>query len=116
VRNKALDWLRQHKSERHSTEQLDDGDHERLLGGGERDEPLKLLLQASAGMHIELCMASLDANQRQSVALAFYDGLSHAELSLHLRSPLGTVKAWVRRGMDKLKKCLEHCGIAPQES
>jgi RNA polymerase sigma-70 factor (ECF subfamily) len=116
VRNKSLDWLRQYKSEQLSTERLDDGDAERLLGAGEHDEPLALLLQANAGLHLEHCMGALDAMQRQSVALAFYDGMSHAELSLHLRSPLGTVKAWVRRGMDKLKKCLELCGIAPQES
>lgn len=111
VRNKALDSLRHHQSERQSTQHLDDGDDERLLGGDARLDPLALLLQASAGMHIERCMGSLEAMQRQSVALAFYDGLSHAQLSIHLRTPLGTVKAWVRRGMDKLKKCLESCGM-----
>ncbi len=115
VRNKALDWLRQHKAETQSTGRLEQGDDERVLGAGERDDPLTLLLRASAGLHIQHCMAGLEATQRQSVALAFYDGLSHAELAVHLRTPLGTVKAWVRRGMDKLKKCLELCGIAPQE-
>jgi RNA polymerase sigma-70 factor (ECF subfamily) len=36
----------------------------------------------------------------------FYDGLTHAELAAHLRQPLGTVKAWVRRGLDRLRHCL----------
>jgi RNA polymerase sigma-70 factor (ECF subfamily) len=118
VRNKALDWLRQHKTEQLSTDRMDDGDAERLLGAGERerDDPLALLLQASAGSHLEHCMAGLEAPQRQSVALAFYEGMSHAELSVHLRTPLGTVKAWVRRGMEKLKKCLESCGFAAQKA
>jgi RNA polymerase sigma-70 factor (ECF subfamily) len=116
VRNKALDWLRHHKPEHQSTERMDEGDHERLGGVDERGDPLALLMHASAGMHIERCMGSLEAAQRQSLALAFYDGMSHAELAAHLRAPLGTVKAWIRRGMDKLKKCLELCGIAPEGS
>ncbi len=114
VRNKALDWLRQHKSEQQSTDRMDDGDDERLLGAQEGSDPLDLLMQASADMHIERCLGTLEAAQRQSVALAFYDGLSHAELAAHLRAPLGTVKAWVRRGLDKLKKCLESCGLAAE--
>jgi len=41
------------------------------------------------------------------VALAFFDGLSHAEVAEHLRQPLGTVKSWVRRALMSLKACLE---------
>ena len=39
--------------------------------------------------------------------LAFFEGLSHSELAAHLREPLGTVKTWVRRGLARLKVCLE---------
>ncbi|MNC96986.1 ECF RNA polymerase sigma factor SigK [compost metagenome] len=52
-------------------------------------------------------MRMLDQYQRQSIALAFYHGLTHSELATHLRQPLGTVKTWVRRGMEKLRTCLE---------
>ena len=45
--------------------------------------------------------------QRQSVALAFYDGLSHAEVAEQLRQPLGTVKSWVRRALAGVESCLE---------
>ena len=41
------------------------------------------------------------------MALAFYDGLSHAEVAARLREPLGTVKSWVRRGLLALKTCLD---------
>jgi len=34
-------------------------------------------------------------------------GLSHAELAMHMREPLGTVKTWVRRGLEKLRGCLQ---------
>ena len=43
-------------------------------------------------------------------ALAFYRGLSHAELADHMRQPLGTVKSWVRRGLERLKTCLDRAG------
>jgi RNA polymerase sigma-70 factor (ECF subfamily) len=52
-------------------------------------------------------MEGLSAQQRQSVALAFFDGLSHAEVADHLHQPLGTVKSWVRRALMTLKNCLE---------
>ena len=52
------------------------------------------------------CLQALEARQRQAIALAFYDGLSHVELASHLRQPLGTVKTWVRRGLLRLKACL----------
>ncbi|TMH09008.1 MAG: RNA polymerase subunit sigma-70 [Betaproteobacteria bacterium] len=57
------------------------------------------------------CVDALEAEQKQAIALAFYQGLSHAELSRHLKQPLGTVKSWVRRGLERLKACLDGAGI-----
>ena len=45
--------------------------------------------------------------ERQSVLLAYYEGYTHQELAKRLGSPLGTVKSWLRRGLDKLRECLE---------
>jgi RNA polymerase sigma-70 factor, ECF subfamily len=53
------------------------------------------------------CLQRLEPAQRQAIALAFYDGLTHSELAEHMRQPLGTVKAWVRRGLERLKPCME---------
>jgi RNA polymerase sigma factor (sigma-70 family) len=69
--------------------------------------PLEQLVQAADAHQLRCCLQRLEPQQRQAIALAFYDGLTHAELALHLRQPLGTVKAWVRRGLDRLKRCLE---------
>jgi RNA polymerase sigma-70 factor (ECF subfamily) len=69
--------------------------------------PLALLESASESRALSHCMQDLSAQQRQSVALAFYDGLSHAEVAAHLRQPLGTVKSWLRRALMSLKSCLE---------
>ncbi len=69
--------------------------------------PLDLLSRAADARALAACIDQLSALQRQSVALAFYQGLSHAEVAEQLRQPLGTVKAWVRRSLMTLKSCLE---------
>jgi RNA polymerase sigma-70 factor (ECF subfamily) len=69
--------------------------------------PLDLLSRASDARALSTCMEALTAQQRQSVALAFFDGLSHAEVAASMRQPLGTVKSWVRRALLSLKSCLD---------
>lgn len=106
VRNKALDVIRSAQS-RHETslpQQLDGGDtdiHD------DRANPLDLLTSASESMAVKVCMDSLEAVQRQSLALAYYHGLSHTEVADQVQAPLGTVKAWLRRGLERLKRCVE---------
>ena len=72
------------------------------------DGPLALLAKASEARELATCMQRLTPAQRQSVALAFFDGLSHPEVAQRMRHPLGTVKSWVRRALIALKDCLEN--------
>ena len=53
------------------------------------------------------CLDKLDDNQRRCIALAFVNGLTHAEIADRLAAPLGSVKSWVRRGLMTLRSCLE---------
>ena len=53
------------------------------------------------------CLAKLHAAERQALVLAYDRGLSHGDLAAHLGKPLGTVKAWIRRGMANLRLCVE---------
>jgi len=69
--------------------------------------PVELLLRGAEAQSVQDCVQALDAGPRQAIALAFFHGLSHAELATHLREPLGTVKSWVRRGLAHLKRCLD---------
>jgi RNA polymerase sigma-70 factor, ECF subfamily len=104
VRNRCLDWLR-----RPNLEQGRD-DYDELAAGVSDDpawQPERLLEGARAARALHGCLETLSSSQRQSITLAYLHGLSHAELAAHLRQPLGTVKTWVRRGLDKLRECME---------
>jgi RNA polymerase sigma-70 factor (ECF subfamily) len=52
-------------------------------------------------------MDELQEKQRESILMAYYYGNTHEEIAKKLAAPLGTVKAWVRRGIERLRKCLE---------
>src|SRR3954470_9587683 len=69
--------------------------------------PLDLLSRAAEARSLAACMDQLSATQRQSLALAFFQGLSHAEVAAQMREPLGTIKSWVRRSLAALKTCLQ---------
>ncbi|HKC45433.1 MAG TPA: sigma-70 family RNA polymerase sigma factor [Burkholderiales bacterium] len=106
VRNRCLDWLRRPKVE--VVLQREDEDAEDPIEAVPSDEPgpLDQLARSADAKALADCLARLEAKQRQAIMLAFYDGLSHSELASHMRQPLGTVKTWVRRGLERLKACL----------
>lgn len=56
---------------------------------------------------LDQCLERLDVAKRNCVLLAYLDGCTHAEIAERLSAPLGSVKAWIRRGMASLKECLE---------
>ena len=103
VRNRCIDWLRRPREEA----MPEDEEGQPLIElADEGPGPLMRLLDTEDAAWLARCMEKLVARERQSVALAFFYGLSHAELAEHLAQPLGTVKTWVRRGLDRLRDCL----------
>ncbi len=111
ARNRAIDSLRrtqtqpQFRSTITSSDEEDNDVYDTVAD--DAPGPLDLLSRASDARALSSCMQGLSAQQRQSVALAFFDGLSHAEVAEQMRQPLGTVKSWVRRALMSLKSCLE---------
>jgi len=114
VRNKALDALRL-RTRRKETElpDTDDAGEDGNTQGSAAPGALELLQQATQALQIQDCMNALDGTHRQSLALAYYQGLSHSEVAAQMGAPLGSVKAWIRRGLEKLKSCLAAQGAAP---
>jgi RNA polymerase sigma-70 factor, ECF subfamily len=109
VRNKAIDALRSGRTERTSTSALDD--EAMAVQADATQQPQALFERSLEALRIAKCMGDLGASQRQALALAYYRGMVHTEIAQALGAPLGTVKAWVRRGLDKLKDCLEAAGV-----
>ncbi|MDI1272745.1 sigma-70 family RNA polymerase sigma factor [Polaromonas sp.] len=113
VRNKALDALRA-RTRRRENELPESGDVDEEdvpSTGTPAPSAMHLLEQASQALHIEGCMNALEGSYRQSLALAYYQGLSHTEVAAQMGAPLGSVKAWIRRGLDRLKGCLAAQGV-----
>lgn len=119
ARNRAIDSLRRAQSQpRIESSSRDDDDDRPDAAEALADDgpgPLDLLGRASDARELQQCMERLTPPQRQSVALAFFDGLSHAEVAEQLREPLGTVKSWVRRALMTLKGCLERSVLRDAE-
>ncbi len=102
VRRSAIDRLRRNRNDTLVQQEPEDWD----VVDEDTPDPLQQLLEDADGVRLSRCLEHLDERQRESLRLAFFQGLTHSELANRLGTPLGTVKAWIRRGLDKLKGCL----------
>lgn len=106
VRSRALDFLRQRGTARLDEAQaLDEAVLETVAG--DDASPLDTTQASEQAWALHECLRKLEARQREVISLAYLRDLSHAELSAQLRLPLGTVKSWIRRGLDLLRGCME---------
>lgn len=105
VRSRALDFLRRRTSERADAHQeLDDAVAETVAGDGA--DPIDTAQASQQATALHDCLRRLEARQREVLSLAYLRDLSHSELAEQLKLPLGTVKTWIRRGLDQLRVCM----------
>ena len=105
VRSRALDLLRRKAVERnHLTDELDEVMEQTLAS--DLPTPPEQHLASEQALALQQCMDRLEQRQREVLSLAYLRDLSHSELAQHLSLPLGTVKTWIRRGLDQLRGCM----------
>lgn len=56
---------------------------------------------------VRAALDQVTPDQRQAIELAFFNDFTHEEIAARLSTPLGTVKARIRRGLLKLREILE---------
>ncbi|MFD0053923.1 ECF RNA polymerase sigma factor SigK [Streptomyces sp. NPDC127168] len=53
------------------------------------------------------CLAELSRKLRLPLVLAYYEGLTYAEVADSLAAPAGTIKSRMREGLRRLRECVE---------
>ncbi|WP_413674541.1 sigma-70 family RNA polymerase sigma factor [Massilia cellulosiltytica] len=103
VRNKALDVRRRARADGGDVRvELADADSLADMAAG----PHELAQLSRDAQALARCMDTLAGGQRQAIGMAYLHDLSHSDVAARLGLPLGTVKTWIRRGLDRLRDCL----------
>lgn len=106
ARSRALDRLRAQRRKAGLTTALSTS----YTGLDETQSLASVASEAAADrQHRALLSSALSAlppEQRETIELAFFGGLSHAEIAAKISQPLGTVKTRIRLAMQKLRQSL----------
>ena len=106
ARNRAIDLLRRRRPETSLHWHDDEGKERHHDVRDESGSPMEQLQARQADGRLGECLAIIDIEPRTALTLAYYEGLTHDELAARLGKPLGTVKAWIRRSLQRLKDCM----------
>ena len=105
VRSRALDALRKRTTDRADLMNELDDDLSQMLEG-DSPNPMDVTEASEQAFALHQCLGKLDNKQREVVSLAYLRDQSHGELAEQLKLPLGTVKTWIRRGLEQLRTCM----------
>ncbi len=102
ARNRSIDRLRSGQRHR-SSAPLEDG----FEVADSASDSFEVAALAQEGERLRQCMDELETRQCGAIRDAFFDGLAYSQLAERAGVPLGTMKSWIRRGLQSLRKCLE---------
>jgi RNA polymerase sigma-70 factor (ECF subfamily) len=103
ARNRALDHLRLKSERQRRREELPETLPQVALAPGYEEA----LDEKRRAERVRALIGSLHPRQKQAIELAYFEGLSHSEIAETLKEPLGTVKSWIRNGLQRLKEGLQ---------
>lgn len=101
ARRRALDMVRALGRHARRVEVVDDdvlANFPDMIAAPGQSDDLRRLLS---------CMSHLDETHRRAILLAYYEGWSREELSVHFGRPEGTIKTWLRRSLIALRACMD---------
>lgn len=102
ARNRAIDWQRAHRGGTST------GIDQIAELADERPSASDRLLFAEADQQLYTCLDTLADEQHAAIRSAFFDGITYAQLAERRGIPLATMKSRVRRGLARLRECLDH--------
>lgn len=106
TRNKAIDRLRSlQRRGRVFTET--DQDREPVDAEANHTDAASQLMDSEGASIIRKSLKSLEPEERITLELAFFSAMTHSEIAEHLRQPLGTIKARIRRSLLKLRSAMK---------
>jgi RNA polymerase sigma-70 factor (ECF subfamily) len=106
TKSRAIDRLRARATRGYrATSSLEAGTAAQVADLG--PSPFETQADQELRIAVEAAMAGLPQAQQQAIELAYYEGLSHAEIATRLNQPLGTVKTRIKLGMSKLRVGLQ---------
>ncbi len=100
ARNRAIDWQRAQTIRR--TAPIDEAPDI----ADETPDAESMMVATEGAQRLHLCLDALEDRQRLAIRTAFFEGATYAELAERQAVPLGTMKSWVRRGLQRLKECV----------
>jgi RNA polymerase sigma-70 factor, ECF subfamily len=71
-----------------------------------KDSPLEVASMNERSRTVKAALATVPAPEREILELAYFEGLSQAQIAQQLNIPLGTVKSRSRQGLQKLRQIL----------
>jgi RNA polymerase sigma-70 factor, ECF subfamily len=102
VRNRAIDMIRAREARPKVGATLDEIGSLAAEGNNPADDALRRV----EAVTVREALASLPREQRETVELAFFAGLSYPEVAATMGAPLGTVKSRLRLAMERLRGLL----------
>ena len=105
VRNAALNQIRQGQREVGIDEEAAEAIQDQAALAAHAGALDEFETRADLGK-LDDCLARLEPARRHCIVLAYVEGCSHGEIAQRTQAPLGTVKAWIQRGMRALRECM----------
>lgn len=105
ARRRALDILR--NQSRRAEILRDEASEVRSVLGLEDAADAPAVESDATGGRLTVCMGELSSDAATCVRYAYLDGLTFSEIATTVERSVGTVKSWVRRGLAKLKECMQ---------